>query len=57
MMRLAYKLANKFTSKVRERDFMGSRVPEEMSAAQVRLEELSDRRVREALSCLGADEW
>ncbi|KAH6974067.1 hypothetical protein EDB80DRAFT_742207 [Ilyonectria destructans] len=36
-------------SKVRERDLVGNRVPEEMTAAQARLEELSDRTVQEAL--------
>jgi hypothetical protein len=36
-------------SKVRERDLVGNRVPEEMTAAQARLEKLSDRMVQEAL--------
>ncbi|RKK60746.1 hypothetical protein BFJ69_g17203 [Fusarium oxysporum] len=36
-------------SKVRERDLVGNRVPEEMTAAQARLEKLSDRTVQEAL--------
>ncbi|KAM4061844.1 PIF1-like helicase [Hirsutella rhossiliensis] len=36
-------------SKVRERDLVGNRVPGEMTAAQARLEELSDRTVREAM--------
>ncbi|KJZ69333.1 hypothetical protein HIM_11273 [Hirsutella minnesotensis 3608] len=40
-------------SKARARDLVGNRVPEEMSAAQARLEDLSDRTVREALSWLG----
>ncbi|KJZ69984.1 hypothetical protein HIM_10629 [Hirsutella minnesotensis 3608] len=43
-------------SKARARDLVGNRVPEEMSAAQARLEDLSDRTVREALSWLGDDE-
>ncbi|KAM4056410.1 PIF1-like helicase [Hirsutella rhossiliensis] len=42
-------------SKVRERDLVGNRVPREMTAAQARLEELSDRTVREALCWLGDD--
>ncbi|KAM4067436.1 AAA domain-containing protein [Hirsutella rhossiliensis] len=42
-------------SEVRERDFVGNRVPREMTAAQARLEELSDRTVREALRWLGDD--
>ncbi|KJZ69552.1 hypothetical protein HIM_11065 [Hirsutella minnesotensis 3608] len=42
-------------SKVRERDLVGNRVPGEMTAAQARLEELSDRTVREALCWLGDD--
>ncbi|KAM4066756.1 PIF1-like helicase [Hirsutella rhossiliensis] len=40
-------------SKVRERDLVGNRVPGEMTAAQARLEGLSDRTVREALRWLG----
>ncbi|KAM4061443.1 PIF1-like helicase [Hirsutella rhossiliensis] len=40
-------------SKARERDLVGNRVPGEMTAAQARLEELSDRTVREALRWLG----
>ncbi|KAM4067068.1 PIF1 protein [Hirsutella rhossiliensis] len=36
-------------SKVRERDLVGNRVPEEMTAAQARLEVLSERTVEEAL--------
>ena len=36
-------------SKVRERDLVGNRVPQEMTAAQARLEKLSDRTVEEAL--------
>ncbi|KJZ68216.1 hypothetical protein HIM_12394 [Hirsutella minnesotensis 3608] len=43
-------------SKARARDLVGNRVPEEMSAAQARLEDLSERTVREALSWLGDDE-
>ncbi|KAJ6436263.1 ATP-dependent DNA helicase PIF1 [Purpureocillium lavendulum] len=43
-------------SKVRERDLVGNRVPEEMRSAQARLEELSDRTLREAVELLG-DEW
>ncbi|KAJ6436948.1 retrovirus polyprotein [Purpureocillium lavendulum] len=39
-------------SKVRERDLVGNRVPHEMTAAQSRLEELSERTVREALCWL-----
>ncbi|XP_044718847.1 PIF1-like helicase domain-containing protein [Hirsutella rhossiliensis] len=35
-------------SKVRERDLVGNRVPEEMNAAQARLEVLSERTVEEA---------
>ncbi|RSL75853.1 hypothetical protein CDV31_017401 [Fusarium ambrosium] len=37
------------TSKVRERDLVGNRVPHEMTVAEARLEELSDRTVQEAL--------
>ncbi|KAL6411732.1 hypothetical protein AUP68_04106 [Ilyonectria robusta] len=36
-------------SKVRERDLVGNRVPHEMTVADARLEELSDRTVQEAL--------
>ncbi|KAJ4182050.1 hypothetical protein NW759_17757 [Fusarium solani] len=36
-------------SKVRERDLVGNRVPHEMTVAEARLEELSDRTVQEAL--------
>lgn len=36
-------------SKVRERDLVGNRVPLEMTAAQSRLEELSEKTIREAL--------
>ncbi|KJZ68321.1 hypothetical protein HIM_12288 [Hirsutella minnesotensis 3608] len=39
-------------SKVRERDLVGNGVPQEMTAAQGRLEELSERTVREALCWL-----
>jgi hypothetical protein len=39
-------------SKVRERDLVGNRVPEDMTAAQARLEKLSDRTVQEALRWL-----
>ncbi|KAM4056483.1 PIF1 protein [Hirsutella rhossiliensis] len=39
-------------SEVRERDFIGNRVPEEMTAAQARLEELSRQTTREAGSLL-----
>ena len=35
-------------SKVRERDLVGNRVPKEMTAAQARLDELSDRVVEDA---------
>ncbi|GJN72473.1 hypothetical protein PLICBS_006546 [Purpureocillium lilacinum] len=40
-------------SRERERDLIGNRVPEEMSAAQGRLEGLSAKTVREAASWLG----
>ncbi|KAJ6437551.1 helix-loop-helix DNA-binding domain-containing protein [Purpureocillium lavendulum] len=40
-------------SKVRERDLVGNRVPDEMNAAQSRLETLSSRTVQQALSWLG----
>ncbi|KAK4072820.1 hypothetical protein Purlil1_13256 [Purpureocillium lilacinum] len=43
-------------SRVRERDLVGNRVPDEMRSAQARLEELSDKTLREALEWLG-DEW
>ncbi|KAL3954401.1 hypothetical protein ACCO45_009964 [Purpureocillium lilacinum] len=43
-------------SRVRERDLVGNRVPDEMRSAQARLEELSDETVGEALEWLG-DEW
>jgi hypothetical protein len=36
-------------SKVRGRDFVGNRVPEEMTVAQARLEKLNDRTVEDAL--------
>ncbi|KAM4055461.1 PIF1-like helicase [Hirsutella rhossiliensis] len=42
-------------SEVRERDLVGNRVPEEMTAAQARLERLSERTVGEALRWLGDD--
>ncbi|KJZ70119.1 hypothetical protein HIM_10489 [Hirsutella minnesotensis 3608] len=42
-------------SKVRERDLVGNRVPEETNAAQARLEVLSDRTVEEALGWLDGD--
>jgi hypothetical protein len=42
-------------SRVRERDLVGNRVPEEMAAAQGRLEKLSEGTVQEALSWLGDD--
>lgn len=42
-------------SKVRERDLVGNRVPVEMTAAQVRLAQLGDRPIREALSWFGDD--
>ncbi|KNB16808.1 hypothetical protein FOXG_21800 [Fusarium oxysporum f. sp. lycopersici 4287] len=42
-------------SKVRERDLVGNRVPPEMTAAQARLEELSDRTIREAKRWLDND--
>ncbi|KJZ68691.1 hypothetical protein HIM_11918 [Hirsutella minnesotensis 3608] len=42
-------------SKVRERDLVGNRVPEEMTAAQARLEVLSERTVEEALRWLDGD--
>jgi hypothetical protein len=37
-------------SKVRERDIIGNLVPEEMAAAEKRLEELSEATIREAAS-------
>ncbi|KJZ68781.1 hypothetical protein HIM_11825 [Hirsutella minnesotensis 3608] len=40
-------------SKARARDLVDNRVPEEMSAAQARLEDLRDWTVGEALSWLG----
>lgn len=40
-------------SRARERDLVGNRVPEEMSAAQGRLEELSAKTVKEAVRWLG----
>lgn len=43
-------------SKVRERDLVGNRVPEELRAAQATIEKLSERTLREALDWLG-DEW
>jgi len=43
-------------SKVRERDLVGNRVPEEMRAAQATLEELSEKTLREAVDWLG-EEW
>ncbi|KJZ68071.1 hypothetical protein HIM_12538 [Hirsutella minnesotensis 3608] len=42
-------------SRVRERDLVANRVPEEMTAAQARLERLSEGTVQEALSWLGHD--
>jgi hypothetical protein len=42
-------------SEVRERDLIGNRVPGEMTTAQGRLEELSDRTIKEALRRLGND--
>ncbi|KJZ69223.1 hypothetical protein HIM_11386 [Hirsutella minnesotensis 3608] len=42
-------------SKVRERDLVGNRVPEEMTATQARLEVLSERTVEEALRWLDGD--
>ncbi|KJZ68031.1 hypothetical protein HIM_12579 [Hirsutella minnesotensis 3608] len=42
-------------SKLRERDLVGNRVPEEMTAAQARLEVLSERTVEEALRWLDGD--
>ncbi|KJZ73070.1 hypothetical protein HIM_07454 [Hirsutella minnesotensis 3608] len=42
-------------SRVRERDLVGNRVPEEMTAAQARLERLSEGTLQEALSWLGHD--
>ncbi|KAJ6437585.1 membrane protein [Purpureocillium lavendulum] len=42
-------------SKVRERDLVGNRVPEEMTAAQAKLEELGQRTVEEALRWLDED--
>ncbi|KAG7418719.1 ATP-dependent DNA helicase PIF1 [Fusarium oxysporum f. sp. raphani] len=40
---------------VRERDLVGNRVPPEMTAAQARLEELSNRTIREAMRWLDDD--
>jgi hypothetical protein len=37
-------------SKVRERDIIGNLVPDEMAAAEKRLEELSEATIREAAS-------
>ncbi|RKK65793.1 hypothetical protein BFJ69_g15973 [Fusarium oxysporum] len=42
-------------SKVRERDLVGNCVPPEMTAAQARLEQLSDRTIREAKRWLDDD--
>ncbi|XP_044720063.1 PIF1 protein [Hirsutella rhossiliensis] len=42
-------------SKVRDRDLVGNRVPEEMTAAQARPGELSDKTVREASGWLDVD--
>ncbi|KJZ68887.1 hypothetical protein HIM_11720 [Hirsutella minnesotensis 3608] len=42
-------------SKVRERDLVGNRVPEEMTAAEARLEELGERTIEEALRWLDED--
>jgi hypothetical protein len=39
-------------SKVRERDLVGNRVPQEMTVAQTRLEKLSNKAVQEALQWL-----
>ncbi|KAK4067354.1 hypothetical protein Purlil1_13889 [Purpureocillium lilacinum] len=44
-------------SRARERDLVGNRVPEEMSAAQGRLEGLSAKTVEEALRWLGGTGW
>ena len=52
-MRLGWPLDGiTLVSEVRERDFIGNRVPEEMTAAQARLEELSRQTTREAGSLL-----
>ena len=40
-------------SKVRKRDLVGNRVPEEMTAAQARLEKLSEGTIQDALRWLG----
>jgi len=40
-------------SKARERDFVGNRVPKEMSEAQARLEKLSERTLHEAVRWFG----
>ncbi|KAM4054419.1 PIF1 protein [Hirsutella rhossiliensis] len=45
--------ASMLVSKVRERDLVGNRVPEEMSGAQSRLEELCGRTIRGVLRWLG----
>ncbi|EEU34872.1 uncharacterized protein NECHADRAFT_102243 [Fusarium vanettenii 77-13-4] len=42
-------------SKVRERDLVGNRVPHEMTVAEARLEELSNKTVQEALRWLDDD--
>jgi len=42
-------------SKVRERDLVGNCVPPEMTAAQARLEQLSNRTIREAMRWLDDD--
>ncbi|EXL66003.1 hypothetical protein FOPG_17799 [Fusarium oxysporum f. sp. conglutinans race 2 54008] len=39
-------------SKVRERDLVGNRVPQEMTVAEARLEELSNKTVQQALRWL-----
>ncbi|KAM4055491.1 PIF1 protein [Hirsutella rhossiliensis] len=45
--------ASMLVSKVRKRDLVGNRVPEEMSGAQSRLEELCGRTIRGVLRWLG----
>ncbi|XP_044717915.1 uncharacterized protein HRG_08557 [Hirsutella rhossiliensis] len=42
-------------SKVRERDLVGNKVPDEMTDAEARLGRLSDKTVREALEWLDVD--
>ncbi|KAM4064094.1 PIF1-like helicase [Hirsutella rhossiliensis] len=44
-------------SKLRERDLVGNKVPDEMTDAEARLGQLSDKTVREASGWLDVDSW